>query len=78
MSELILMADEVFPRKAVLTLQEVADFLQCEPRIIQNWTRRADAKRRPPRITVGKELRFPKREFLSWLAQDQGLNTKAP
>ena len=64
-------AELAFPKKAVLTVEEVAQILDCNPKIIYNWTRRSDPKRRPPKLMIGKEIRFPKREFFRWLAEDQ-------
>lgn len=71
-SSLIEYADHLFPKKAVLTVQEVAQFLDCNPDIIYNWIKRSDPAKRPPKLIVGKEVRFPKREFLRWLVQEQG------
>jgi excisionase family DNA binding protein len=64
--------DELFKGKPFLSLSEVAQLLSCAEEVVYNWTRRPDLKKRPPKITVGKEVRFPKREFLRWLAQEQG------
>jgi len=33
--------------------------------------KRSDPKKRPPKLIVGKEVRFPKREFMRWLVQEQ-------
>lgn len=63
--------DRQFAQEAFLTLDEVAKFLKCSEQVIYNWTRRSDPKRRPPRLIVGKEIRFPKREFAKWLAEVQ-------
>ncbi len=65
-------ADETFPQKSILTAEDIAKFLDCDPQIIYNWARRSDPTRRPPRLIVGKSIRFPKREFFKWLAVDQG------
>ncbi len=64
-------ADQMFPKKAVLTMEEVAQFLDCEISIIVNWVKRSDPRKRPPKLIVGKEVRFPKREFMRWLVQEQ-------
>ena len=64
-------ADLRFPNKAVLTAEEIAQILECEAQIIYNWVRRSDRSRRPPRLIVGKDVRFPKRDFFKWLAEDQ-------
>lgn len=60
-----------FPGKAVLTVSDVCQFLGCSEKVIYNWTKRSDSRRRPPRIIVGKEIRFPKRPFINWLATEQ-------
>ena len=63
--------NELFKGKIYLSIQDVSSLLGCEPQIVHNWTRRSDPRRRPPRILVGKELRFPRREFAKWLATEQ-------
>lgn len=63
--------DQIFKNKIYLTIQDVADLLGCDPQIVFNWTRRSDPRKRPPRILVGKDVRFPKRDLVRWLAQEQ-------
>lgn len=65
-------AERNFPQKSVLTIEDIAKFLDCDPKIVYNWIRRSDPKRRPPKIIVGKQIRFPKRDFFKWLAVEQG------
>jgi hypothetical protein len=57
--------------KAVLTVQDVAKLLECDPKVIQNWAKRSDPKRRPPRLIIGKEVRFPTKAFCAWLSKTQ-------
>lgn len=57
--------------KQFLTVEDVCTLLECSPKVIYNWTKRSDAKKRPPRIIVGKSIRFPKSEFLRWLMNEQ-------
>lgn len=64
--------NQMFPNKAYLTMQDVMTLLECSSNVIYNWTKRSDAKRRPPRVFVGTEVRFPKRQFLRWLEKEQG------
>ena len=64
--------EELFKGKPFLTIEDVTQLLTCDEEVVYNWTKRSDPKRRPPRIIVGKDLRFPKREFIKWLAEDQG------
>jgi predicted DNA-binding transcriptional regulator AlpA len=59
------------PEKAFLSMNDVCELLACSPTVIYNWVKRADPKRRPPRIVIGREVRFPKGEFLRWLAEEQ-------
>jgi predicted DNA-binding transcriptional regulator AlpA len=66
-NETIRELSERYPNKIFLTLEEVAALVECTPRTVYNWTKRADASKRPPRISIGKSLRFPKNEFLRWL-----------
>ena len=63
-------ADELFPGKAFLTMEEVAKFLGCEEQVIFNWTKRPNLQKRPPRLIVGKSIRFPKKDFVRWLASE--------
>lgn len=69
---LILEFESRFAGKVFLTLTDLTQLLECSEKVIYNWTKRADASRRPPRIVVGKSIRFPKREFARWLAAEQG------
>ena len=62
---------EHFKSKVFLTIQDVAQLLDCPEQVVYHWTRRADPKRRPPRLIVGKSIRFPKSTFLLWLADEQ-------
>lgn len=62
--------DEIFKGKPFLTVEDVTSLLSCEDTTIQNWCKRSDPQRRPPRIFIGKEVRFPKRDFLRWLASE--------
>ena len=63
--------DEVFKGKLFLTVEDIMGLLGCDEKTIYNWTKRSNPNRRPPRIIVGKELRFPKKPFLKWLVDDQ-------
>lgn len=62
----------MFPEQAFLTVEEVAKLMRCSPDVVYNWTRRSDPKRRPPRLPVGKEIRFPKKSLAQWLAEEVG------
>jgi hypothetical protein len=57
--------------KPLLRIEDVSDLLECDARVIMNWTKRIDPKRRPPRLLVGKEIRFPTRAFCIWLSHEQ-------
>ncbi len=63
--------DEIFKGKLFLTIQDIMALLSCDENTIYNWTKRSNPSRRPPRIIVGRELRFPKKAFLQWLLQEQ-------
>ena len=62
--------EQMFQGKAFLTVAEVAQFMRCTEEVVYNLTRRPNPKRRPPNIGVGKEIRFPKRPFAQWLADE--------
>ena len=59
------------PKKPLLTLQEAATLLECDPKTIRNWTKRSDPSKRPPRLIIGREVRFPAREFCQWIVKQQ-------
>jgi predicted DNA-binding transcriptional regulator AlpA len=61
----------MFAGKAFLRTEDVMKLLECSEQVVYNWIKRHDARKRPPRIVVGKEIRFPKREFVKWLAEEQ-------
>jgi len=61
----------IFPDKALLTVDDVCKSLECDERTVYNWSKRQNPKRRPPRILVGRDVRFPKRTFLLWFAEEQ-------
>jgi predicted DNA-binding transcriptional regulator AlpA len=65
--------EEMYKGRAFLTPEEVSQLLSCDEKVVYNWIKRADPKRRPPRIVVGKSLRFPKREFIRWLGTELNL-----
>jgi phage terminase Nu1 subunit (DNA packaging protein) len=71
--EIILTFEELFPKKAFLTVEDLRLILDCSPQVIQNWSRRADPAKRPPRLQIGKEVRYPKKALAEWLAREQGV-----
>jgi predicted DNA-binding transcriptional regulator AlpA len=69
--------NRLYPAKGLLTLDEVCNFLECERQVVYNWSKRSEPKKRPPRILVGREVRFPKKDFVKWLALEQGGGSRA-
>lgn len=63
--------NRLFPDKGLLSLDEVCKLLECERHTVYNWTKRSKPKKRPPRIIVGKSIRFPKKDFVIWLVNEQ-------
>lgn len=63
--------NEKFEGKAFLSLEEVAQLLGCSEKVVYNWTRRVDPNKRPPRISVGRTIRFPKGPLVQWLVKEQ-------
>ena len=63
-------AEEIYKGKMFLSMDDVTGLLRCDQSVIYNWTRRQNVKKRPPRINVGKEIRFPKLDFFEWLVQE--------
>ena len=70
--QLIEELERSFPSKSFLTVDEICTALDCDKQTIYNWSKRQNPKRRPPRIIVGKDVRFPRRPFVLWFAQEQG------
>lgn len=68
---LLILANQLFPNREVLTKEELAQVLECDPKVIYNWVKRQDASKRPPRLLLGNELKYPKREFLKWVVENQ-------
>lgn len=64
--------DQNLRQKAMLTVSDIAKILDCPEVVVYNWNKRPEKDRRPPSLRVGKELRFPKREFFRWLAKENG------
>ena len=64
--------EQAFEGKHFLSAIEIAEFLNCSPKVIYNWMKRSDPNRRPPRFRFGQETRFPKKEFVKWLVEEQG------
>lgn len=65
-------SEQIFPNKPVLNPEEVAQLLDCSPDVIYNWLKRSDPSKRPPKLIIGKSVRFPKKDFLRWLVKEQG------
>ncbi len=61
----------LFGNKALLSIDDVAQGVGCTPKVVYNWTRRNDPARRPPRVVIGRTVRFPKTEFVRWLIKEQ-------
>ncbi len=71
------MFDGAFKDKHFLSAGEISEFLNCSPRVVQNWLKRSDPAKRPPKFRFGHDVRFPKREFVEWLVKEQsGLFTE--
>lgn len=68
--------DRIFPNKALLTKEEVAEALGCQVSVVYNWIRKIDPARRAPAFMVGKDVRIPKRPFVRWFVDEQFLGVK--
>ncbi len=69
--EIIRELESLYEVKVFLTMEDVTSLLDCKPTVVYNWIKRADVKKRPPRIMVGKSMRFPKKSFIRWLVKEQ-------
>ena len=63
-----------FAEKNWLTPGDLAEVFECDAKAIHSWIKsmlKLPEDRHPPRFKLGKEVRFPKAEFLVWLANHQ-------
>ena len=65
--------EESFRGKVLLSIEDIAQQFGCDVKTVINWTKRLDTSRRPPRVILGNEIRFPKKSFIHWFLVDQGL-----
>ncbi len=65
--------EKEFQGKVFLKIEDVSVLLGCTKKVVYNWTRRVDRERRPPRVSVGKTILFPKKEFIRWLVREQSV-----
>ena len=63
--------EKAFPGKSLLTVSDICQFLGCSQKVVYNWMKRSDPGRRPPRLKVGQEIKFPRLAFVQWLAKEQ-------
>lgn len=64
--------DESLPKKSFLSIADICESLTCEESVVYNWNKRSDPARRPRRVKVGKEVRYPRTEFIVFLVKEQG------
>lgn len=57
--------------KPLLTIEDIAAVCGCTKTVVYNWTRRSEVSRRPPRILIGRQVRFPRTDFFLWLIREQ-------
>lgn len=69
-------ADRLFPEKPLLSVADVARFLSCEERVVHNWLKRG-GDGTPPKLIIGKEVRFPKETLIQWIAEYKGQSIRA-
>lgn len=53
-----------------LTPADLAEVFECEAKAIHSWiksTMKLPEGKQPPRFKLGREVRFPKAEFLVWI-----------
>lgn len=63
-----------FSEKNWLTSEDLAQVFECDKKSINTWiksTFKLDEGKRPPKFKLGKEYRFPKNEFITWLVAHQ-------
>jgi len=63
--------EAVFKEKPLLTMEDIAGVCGCTKKVVYNWTRRSEVDRRPPRVVIGRQVRFPRTEFILWLVREQ-------
>ena len=69
---LLAVADHLFPHREMLSKEDIAKILECDPKVISHWVKRTDPAKRPPRLLLGSDHRFPKREMMRWVVENQG------
>jgi hypothetical protein len=69
-AEVVADLEERFRNKIFLTLADITSVFECSEEVVYNWNKRHDPKRRPPKVPIGRDFRFPKRPFLQWLARE--------
>ncbi len=57
--------------KVFLSVNDICDLLGCSERVVYNWMKRADPARRPPKLKIGHEIKFPRGAFIQWLLKEQ-------
>jgi predicted DNA-binding transcriptional regulator AlpA len=62
---------EVFRDKPLLTVEDICAGLGCSATVVYNWLKRPNPAKRPPKIKLGQEVKFPRGAFVEWLAKDQ-------
>ena len=64
--------DTLFKDRIFLSVLDITQLLGCSENVVYNWMKRSDPARRPPRIKVGKDIKFPRGAFVQWLVKEQG------
>jgi hypothetical protein len=65
--------ERVIGDKAALTIDDVINMLGCTRICVLNWMRRNEPHLRPPKLKVGRQVFFPRTQFIEWLMKEQGL-----
>ena len=65
--------EKVIGNKAVLSVDDVVNMLGCTRTCVLNWMRRNEQQLRPPKLKVGRQVYFPRTQFIDWLMKEQGL-----
>ncbi|HAR41855.1 MAG TPA: hypothetical protein DCS07_04375 [Bdellovibrionales bacterium] len=65
--------NSIYKKKVFLSVQDVSEILGCTEEEVHNLSRLRKHQKKPPRIIVFKEVRYPKKAFVEWLLMERGL-----
>ena len=65
--------NDCYKGKIFLSVKDVSEILGCSQEDVHNLSRLRRHQKKPPRIMVFNEVRYPKKAFVEWLLLERGL-----